>query len=438
MQVTLKNKKKVQNGWAMYDWANSVYSLVITSTIFPVYYNSVTKAADGGDLVTFFGFEMINTVLYSYSISFSFLIIALISPLLSGIADSTGKKLSFMKFFAYLGSISCIGLYFFDGDNLEFGIIASVLASIGYAGSIVFYNAYLPEISEESEYDFLSAKGFSLGYIGSVILLVLNLLMIQFPSVFMLPDDGVAARLSFLITGVWWAGFSQLTFRVLPNNPYGKNVTKEILAKGYMEIRKVFLEVRKIGVMNKFLASFFFYSMGVQTVMYLAASFGDKELGLPGDQLILTILIIQFVAIGGSYLFAFISKKFGNKLSLVIMVIIWVFICGAAYYVYDVYEFFALAFVVGLVMGGIQSLSRSTYSKLIPRNTTDHASYFSFYDVTEKLAIVLGTFSYGIIEQLTGSMRNSSLSLGIFFLVGLGFLLLVTIPKKELTIPKTS
>ena len=438
MQVTLKNKKKVQNGWAMYDWANSVYSLVITSTIFPVYYNSVTKAADGGDLVNFFGFEMINTVLYSYSISFSFLIIALISPLLSGIADSTGKKLSFMKFFAYLGSISCIGLYFFDGDNLEFGIIASVLASIGYAGSIVFYNAYLPEISEESEYDFLSAKGFALGYIGSVILLVLNLLMIQFPSVFMLPDDGVAARLSFLITGVWWAGFAQLTFRVLPKNPFGKNVTKEILAKGYMEIRKVFLEVRKIGVMNKFLASFFFYSMGVQTVMYLAASFGDKELGLPGDQLILTILIIQFVAIGGSYLFAFISKKFGNKLSLVIMVIIWVFICGAAYYVYDVYEFFALAFVVGLVMGGIQSLSRSTYSKLIPRNTTDHASYFSFYDVTEKLAIVLGTFSYGVIEQLTGSMRNSSLSLGIFFLVGLGFLLLVTIPKKELTIPTTS
>ncbi|MBN3584445.1 MFS transporter [Algoriphagus aestuarii] len=436
MQLILTNKKKVQNGWAMYDWANSVYSLVITSTIFPVYYNSVTKAADGGDLVRFFGFEMINTVLYSYSISFSFLVIALISPLLSGIADSTGKKLSFMKFFAYLGSISCIALYFFDGSNLEFGIIASVLASIGYAGSIVFYNAYLPEISEEKEYDFLSAKGFALGYFGSVILLVLNLLMIQFPSAFMLPDDGVAARLSFLITGVWWAGFAQITFRVLPKNPFGKNVTKEIISKGYKEIRKVFLEVREIGVMNKFLASFFFYSMGVQTVMYLAASFGDKELGLPGDQLILTILIIQFVAIIGSYFFAFISKKFGNKSSLVIMVIVWIFICGAAYYVYSVYEFFALAFVVGLVMGGIQSLSRSTYSKLIPETTTDHASYFSFYDVTEKMAIVLGTFSYGVIEQLTGSMRNSSLTLGIFFLVGLGFLLLVSIPKTQLSTSK--
>ena len=265
-----------------------------------------------------------------------------------------------------------------------------------------------------------------------MILLVVNLLMIQFPSSFLLPDDGAAARFSFLITGIWWAGFSQIPFRVLPKNPFGKNIKKEFLLQGYREILKVWNEVKRIKVMNRFLASFFFYSMGVQTVMYLAATFGDKELGLPGDQLIMTILIIQIVAIAGSYFFAFISEKYGNKLSLVIMVLVWVGICGGAYYVYTVYEFFALAFVVGLVMGGIQSLSRSTFSKLIPKNTTDHASYFSFYDVTEKLAIVLGTFSYGFIEQLTGSMRNSTLSLGIFFLVGLGFLILVTIPKKGL------
>lgn len=431
MPDLIANKKKVQNGWAMYDWANSVYSLVITSTIFPVYYNSVTKSSDGSDLVQFFGFEIVNTVLYSYSISFSFLLIAMLSPLLSGIADTGGKKLEFMKFFCYLGSFSCLGLFFFDGDNLEWGILCSVMASVGYAGSIVFYNAYLPEISEENEYDFLSAKGFSLGYIGSVILLVLNLLMIQKPEWFMIPDDGIAARLSFLITGLWWAGFAQITFRVLPRNPFGKKITKQILYRGYAEIRKVFLEVRKMKGMNKFLASFFFYSMGVQTVMYLAATFGDKELGLPGDQLILTILIIQFVAIGGSYLFAFISKKFGNKLSLMIMVFIWILICGGAYFVYSVYEFYSLAFVVGLVMGGIQSLSRSTFSKLIPKSTTDHASYFSFYDVTEKLAIVIGTFSYGFIEQLTGSMRNSSLMLGVFFIVGLGFLTLVRIPRSK-------
>ncbi|MGM0945916.1 MAG: MFS transporter [Bacteroidota bacterium] len=433
MLLSLKNKNKVQNAWAMYDWANSVYSLVITSTIFPVYYNSVTKGLNELDYVSFFGFEIINTVLYSYSISFSFLVIAILSPLLSGIADSSGKKLEFMKFFAYLGSVACIGLFFFDSSNIEWGIICSITASIGYAGSIVFYNAYLPEISEEKEYDLLSAKGFALGYIGSVILLIVNLIMIQMPHWFGIPEGGFAARLSFLITGLWWAGFSQIPFRFLPKNPYNKKIKREFLLQGYQEIRKVFREVRQIKVMNRFLASFFFYSMGVQTVMYLAATFGDKELGLPGDQLIITILIIQFVAIIGSYLFAFISKKYGNKLSLVIMVLIWTLICGAAYYVYTVYEFFALAFVVGLVMGGIQSLSRSTFSKLIPKSTTQHASYFSFYDVTEKLAIVIGTFSYGAIEQLTGSMRNSALSLGIFFLVGLGFLLLVSIPKRDLS-----
>jgi UMF1 family MFS transporter len=436
MKLILSNKNKVQCAWSMYDWANSVYSLVITSTIFPVYYNSVTTGIDGSDRVNFFGWEVVNTVLYSYSIAFSFFIIAIFSPLLSGIADASGKKLAFMKFFAYLGSISCIGLFFFDGDNLEFGIMCSVLASIGYAGSIVFYNAYLPEIAEEHEYDFLSARGFALGYIGSVILLVFNLLMIQFPEWFGVPEGSFPARFSFLITGIWWAGFSQIPFRILPKNPYKKKIENKFLLKGYEEIRRVFLQVKKIPVMKRYLASFFFYSMGVQTVMYLAASFGDKELGLPGDQLILTVLIIQFVAIGGSYLFAFISKILGNKISLMIMVFIWIGICGAAYYVYSVYEFYALAFVVGMVMGGIQSLSRSTFSKLIPVETTEHASFFSFYDVTEKLAIVIGTFTYGAIEQWTGSMRNSAVSLGFFFLVGLGFLLLVSIPKK-LFIPQT-
>lgn len=433
MKLKLNNKKKVQNAWAMYDWANSVYSLVITSTIFPVYYNSVTKGVDGSDRVSFFGWEVVNTVLYSYSISFSFFIIALISPLLSGMADASGRKLAFMKFFAYLGSISCVGLFFFDGSNLEFGILCSVMASVGYAGSIVFYNAYLPEIASESEYDFLSARGFALGYIGSVILLVFNLLTIQFPDLFGFPEGSFAPRFSFLITGLWWAGFSQIPFRFLPKNPYKKSIHRGLLLKGYQEISAVFKLVRAMPMMNRFLASFFFYSMGVQTVMYLAASFGDKELGLPGDQLILTVLIIQFVAIGGSYLFAFLSAKFGNKVSLMMMVLIWIGICGAAYFVYTVYEFYALAFVVGMVMGGIQSLSRSTYSKLIPEDTTEHASFFSFYDVTEKMAIVIGTFTYGAIEQWTGSMRNSAVSLGIFFLVGLGFLVLVTIPKKALS-----
>lgn len=433
----LENKKKVQNAWAMYDWANSVYSLVITSTIFPIYFNSVTSSENKGDVVSFFGIEVVNTVLYSYSISFSFLIIVFLSPFLSGIADYSGKKLMFMKIFAYLGSAACVGLFFFNGDNLEYGIICAVLASIGFAGSIVFYNAFLPEIATEDEFDFLSARGFSLGYIGSVILLLLNLAMIEMPDFFGISDGGQAARWSFLITGLWWAGFAQIPFKFLPNNPYNKKVKRDVLKKGYNEIIKIYKYVKRDKILTKFLLAFLFYSMGVQTVLYLAASFGDKELGLSGDKLIITILIIQLVAIGGSYLFAYLSKLFGNKSSLVIMVFIWILICGAAYYVENEYQFYSLAFVVGMVMGGIQSLSRSTYSKLIPVNTQDHASFFSFYDVTEKLAIVFGTFSYGFIEQISGSMRNSSLALGSFFLVGLIFLLLVRIPKQSIQIIET-
>lgn len=428
----LPQKKKVQNAWAIYDWANSVYSLVITSTIFPVYFNSVTRSEDFGDVVSFLGFQVVNTVLYSYSISFSFLVIVFLSPLLSGIADFGGKKLTFMKFFAYLGALSCVGLFFFDGDNLEWGILCAVLASIGFAGSIVFYNAFLPEIAEEEEYDFLSAKGFALGYIGSVLLLLVNLFMLEFPEFFGLSDGGQAARWSFLITGVWWVLFAQIPFRYLPDNPYGRKLETGWFWSGYRQIKAVFAVVKGKPVMNRFLAAFLFYSMGVQTVLYLTASFGDKELKMPGDKLILTILIIQIVAILGSYLFAFVSKKYGNKSALIIMVFIWILICGAAYYVQDEFQFYALAFIVGMVMGGIQSLSRSTYSKLIPPNTSNTASFFSFYDLTEKVAIVLGTFSYGLIEQLTGSMRNSALALGLFFIVGLGFLLLVRIPKQEL------
>ncbi|WP_304517047.1 MFS transporter [Cecembia rubra] len=429
---SLRNKNKVQNAWAMYDWANSVYSLVITSTIFPVYFNNVTHSVEWGDRVSFFGFSIVNTVLYSYSISFSFLVIVFLYPLLSGIADYGGNKLNFMKFFAYLGALSCGGLFFFDGSNLEYGIVCAMLASIGFAGSIVFYNAFLPEIATEKEFDFLSAKGFSLGYLGSVILLVLNLFMIQMPEVFGLKDDGHAARWSFLITGFWWAGFSQIPFKFLPNNTQKKKIKRAVLLNGYKQITLIFNVVKNSKVMSGFLAAFLFYSMGVQTVLYLAASFGDKELQLPGDKLILTILIIQLVAILGSYLFAYVSKRFGNKNSLIIMVFIWILICGAAYYVMDEFQFYALAFVVGMVMGGIQSLSRATYSKLIPENTNNNASFFSFYDVTEKIAIVLGTFSYGLIEQISGSMRNSALALGLFFFIGLVFLFLVKIPKQGL------
>ncbi|UII24578.1 MFS transporter [Fulvivirga maritima] len=431
------NNRKIINGWCMYDWANSVYSLVITSAVFPIYYNSVTSSETTGDIVNFLGFDVVNTVLYAYSLSFSFLFVALILPLLSGIADYSGQKKLFMKIFMYCGATACLGLFFFTGKmNVEVAIFCSMLASIGYSGSLVFYDAFLPEIASEDRFDKVSAKGFALGYIGSVILLIVNLVMIQFYDSFGFTDQAMATRISFLTVGVWWILFSQITFKRLPDNVYRREAKGNILTEGYKELRTVWRSLGGQYSLKRFLWAFLFYNMGVQTVMYLAATFGSKELQLPSDQLIITVLIIQLVAIGGAYLFAHISKIKGNRFSLLVMVAIWVLICVGAYFVYTATQFFILAFVVGLVMGGIQSLSRSTYAKLIPTNSIDHASYFSFYDVTFNISIVIGTMAYGLIEQLTGSMRNSTLALMIFFLVGIVLLAMVKIPTKKSNIKK--
>ena len=428
----MRSQKRIVNAWCMFDWANSVYSLVITTTIFPIYYNAVTKSAFNSDLVIFFGVEISNTVLYSYSLSFSFLLIAALSPLLSGIADFGGKKKKFMKFFTYLGGFSCIMLFFFEGGNIEFGIIFAVLASIGFAGGIVFYNAFLPIITTPDKYDIVSAKGFSLGYAGSVLLLIFNLISISNPGMFGLNDESSASRLSFVLVGLWWIGFSQITFYYLPKDSSTNQSTFSLLKKGYQEILKVLDDLQKLIHIKRFLISFFFYNMGVQTVIYLAALFGDNELNLPAENLIFTILIIQIVAIIGSYLFAKLSAWKGNKFSLIVMVIIWVIVCVYAYFLYSALQFYILGFVVGMVMGGIQSLSRASYSKLIPQATTNYTSYFSFYDVLEKTSIVLGTFAYGFIEQISGSMRNSTIALSSFFIIGLVFLLMTKIPRSQI------
>jgi UMF1 family MFS transporter len=366
--------------------------------------------------------EFKNTVLYSYALSFSFLMVALITPLLSGIADYGGHKKGFMKFFSTLGAISCSALYFFDGQNLWLGILAFVFAGMGYSGSIVFYNAYLPEIAPKEMHDKLSAKGYALGYIGSSLLLIFNLSMILKPELYGITDESFPARFSFLLVGIWWVLFASITFHYLPKNVFNKNPEGNPISNGYKEILSVFRELRSTKKLKNYLLAFFFFNMGVQTVMYVAALFGDVELKLESGQLITTVLIIQFVAIGGAYLFAFLSSKLGNIKALLIAVVIWIGICIGAYNVETVNSFYLLAFVVGMVMGGIQSLSRSTYSKLLP-TTKGHASYFSFYDVAEKVGIVIGTGSYGMIEELTGSMRNSVIALILFFVIGFYFLI---------------
>ncbi len=411
---------KLINSWAFYDWANSVYSLVISTAVFPLYYTAITE----NKVVSFLGTEWDHPdSLYSYALSFSFLIVAFISPILSGIADYTGSKKSFMKFFCWLGGLSVCSLYFFDGiDTVWIGIVFTILASIGFWASLVFYNAYLPEVAHPEQQDRASAKGFIYGYTGSVLLLILNLIMIQKPDLFGI-DSGLASRISFVLVGFWWIGFAQITFKRLPNNVFNKKPDKDYIWKGFRELRVVLNEVKAYPTLKRFLISFFSLSVGVQTIILMAAIFGSSELGLSATNLIITILLVQIVAIVGAFVFSRISEKVGNLKALKITILIWMLVCFTAFLLHkdqenvDLY-FYALGGLLGFVQGAIQSLTRSTYSKLLPE-TEDHATYFSFYDVTEKIAIVLGTFVYGFLYAITDSMQWSVLCLAIFFLVSL-------------------
>lgn len=421
--------KKVVNGWAMYDWANSAYNLVITSTIFPAYYVAITAASDPNEksYVSFFGRKFINTALQDYALALVFLIVAFSSPILSSIADYRGNKKNWLKTFCYIGSAACIALFWFkkeDGHlNTEYGIIAFAIAAWGFWSSLVFYNSYLPDIAAPEDQDRISAKGFALGYIGSVLLQIICFVIILKPGLFGLneADKSIGARLSFLLTGLWWLGFAQIPFSVLPKVSPNKKEKKHILSSGFHELKLVWHQLKLMPSLRRFLFSFFLYSMGVQTVMLVAAGFGKKEI-FPKEEdeskLLITIIIIQLVAMVGAILMSRLSKRIGNWWVLTIAVLIWIGVCVGAYFIQSQVSFYFLAAIVGLVMGGIQSMSRSTYSKLLPE-TKDTTSFFSFYDVTEKIALVIGIFIFGFIEEQSGSMRNSIFALGSFFVLGL-------------------
>jgi UMF1 family MFS transporter len=424
-----KNNPSIINAWCMYDWANSVHALVIVSSIFPVYFSATALSASGTPEIDFLGMHMKSSVLFSYTVSASFLITALLIPLCTAVADFTGKKKTFMQFFCYTGAVSCMLLYFFTKDTLTASVFLFGLSLVGWSGSIVFYDSYLPEIATEENFDRYSARGFSMGYLGSVLLLLFNLSMILAPQFYGITHKALPARISFLTVGIWWILFAQIPFYYLPAGKTAKKRAGNWVLNGFGELKKVYTQLRQQPYLAKFLSAFFIYTMGLRTVMYVATIFGATELKLPSQSLIITVLLIQLVGIAGSYAFAWLSARIGNIYALMIGVSIWIGICTGAYYTTEASEFYIIACLVGMVMGGIQSLSRSTYSKLIPEHVDDTASYFSFYDVTEKLAIVIGTFIYGAVEQLTGSMRNSILALLVIFIIGL--VLLYRIPSRK-------
>lgn len=432
MKTHIKGDKKVLNAWAFYDWANSVYALVISSSIFPLFYGALFRLEDK-ESASFFGIETPSESIISYVTAIGFLIIAFISPLLSGVADYLGNKKFFLKLFCFVGSISCMMLYFFDLNNLYISLFFYMMALIGFWGSLVFYNSYLPDIAYPEQQDAISAKGYSLGYIGSVILLIINLAMVMKSELFGFDEPMQAMKFSFVLVGIWWLGFSQISYRLLPNFRNSKKISTQAFFSGFTELKRIFNELKQYPVLKGYLGAFFVYSMAVQTVMIIAAYFGEKEVQWEdNDQrqmgLIVSILLIQLIAVVGAILTSKLSKRIGNIYALIVINTAWIFICICAYFVVKPIEFYIVAAMVGLVMGGIQSLSRSTYSKLLPE-TTDTTSFFSFYDVTEKIGIVIGMLIYGVIAQITGKMQNAILFLVVFFAIGI--ILLIKTAKKQ-------
>lgn len=439
MQTALpKGSKKLLNAWAFYDWANSVYSLVIASAIFPIYYGALFKI-HGENYIDVFGTTIKSSALISFVTAGAFLVVAIISPLLSGIADYAGNKRSFMQFFCYLGAASCIGLFWFKLENIYPSLACYFFGLIGFWGSIVFYNSYLPDVAFPEQQDKLSARGYSMGYIGSVVLLVFNLAMVMKPQFFgFTGTEGEMAmkamRFSFVSVGVWWIVFAQYSFYYLPKGNTGNKITKSVFFNGFKELKKVWALLSENLKLKKYLYSFFVYSMAVQTFMLVATYFGEQEVlwGSDGEKtigLITSILLIQLVAVLGAVLTSRAAAKFGNIPTLIFINFIWLVLCITAYFIVTPLHFYVVASFVGLVMGGIQALSRSTYSKFLPE-TKDTASFFSFYDVSEKVGIVIGMGIFAVIDQITGSIRSAVIFLAVFFIAGI--ILLFRVPKKVL------
>ncbi len=412
-----KNDKKTINAWCSYDIANSVYRLLITAVLFPIYYQFVCEKAFADGIIKLGNFSIKDTVIYEFSLLIGYVVVVVLLPLLSGIADYGGKRRRYMQVFTLLGASACIGLFWFEGSNILYGSALIAIAAISFEGSVLFYDSFLSDIATPDRQDKVSAKGYAWGYVGSVFVLLINIFMIYNYDTLGFKSEMQVIRFSFIEVGIWWALLAQISIHFIKEEK--KEKQNDRIRKGIKELKKVARIVMKDKVKKRFLSAFLFYSMGIQTIMLIAAMFGKVEIGISNDKLTVTILILQLVAVVGAIFFGWVSTKTGNKTSMLIMLFIWLLVCFSAYFVYSEIAFYFLAAGIGLVMGGIQSQSRSTYSKLIPSDSERKASFFSFYNITEKIAIVLGMFTFGFIDHITGSMRNSTMILASFFIVAI-------------------
>ena len=417
--MTDKMHKKIINAWCMYDWANSAFATTIMAAVLPIFYKDVA----GAHLE-----EHISTAYWGYTISIALLLTAILGPMLGAIADYSGIKKRFLAGFATLGIVfTSLLVLIRTGDWLLASVLFAV-ANVGFAAANIFYDALLPHVAHPDEIDQVSTKGYALGYLGGGVLLALNLAWILSPSTFFIPDTETASRLAFLSVGIWWALFSIPIFRRVPEPPRMAEARSEVnpILGGFRRLRQTFRDIRRYGELIKFLVAFWLYNDGIGTIIKMATVYG-AEIGIGQSDLIGALVMMQFVGIPFSFAFGRLAKRLGAKPSIYLALIVYTVISLWGYVMANAWEFWALAFLVGLVQGGSQALSRSLFGSMVPKGKT--AEFFGFYSVSSKFAGIAGPFIFALVGQLTGSSRLSIMSLVFFFIVG--GLLLTRVNEEE-------
>uniref|UniRef100_UPI00158B364F MFS transporter n=1 Tax=Piscibacillus halophilus TaxID=571933 RepID=UPI00158B364F len=405
----------------MDDWANSAFATTIMAAVFPIFYNSVAAANLS---------EGAATSYYSFTQSIAVLIVAVMAPILGAIADYSAAKMKFLRFFAYMGMAGSILLFTVNEGNYILASLLFIIASVGFSGGNVFYDAFLPHVTNKDDMDRVSTKAYAFGYIGGGILLAINLLMIMKYSWFGLPSSKEATQLAFVSVGLWWFIFSIPLFKNLKEEKVvnqGKR-TKSYVAIGFSRIGETFKTLKHYKQLLIFIIAFWMFSDGISTIIRMATFYG-ATIGIGQNDLIAALLITQFVGIPCTLFFSKLAKWISAKKALTLALMVYVVIVILGYFMTSALHFYLLAVCVGTVQGGAQALSRSIFARMIPHNK--HAEFFGFYGITSKFAAIIGPAVFGITAGLTDNSRLGILSLIVFFVIGIVLLQLVNIEKGE-------
>jgi UMF1 family MFS transporter len=450
---TAADRRREQTGWVWYDWANSVLPTSVTTVFGALYLTAVAAEAARADVghngadacpmdaegnrdklrdcdISLLGMHFPAGSLWGYLLAFATVIQVLIVPLMGAIADRTQNKKRMLGIFAFGGATATALMALVAGSNWGLGVLLFVLANVGYGTSVAIYYSFIPDIATADERDGLSTRGWAFGYLGSGLALLLQLVIYQFRDSLGV-SEGDAARLAFLISGVWWAAFTLIPLRRLRNHqpPHGEEHGGSVITGGFRELRNTLRAARAFPLTLAFLGTYLIYTDGIATVANVSAQYGSEELGFATDVLITTILIVQFVAFLGGMLHGLVARRLGAKKTIMLSLSVWVLVIGAAYFVPagEPLQFYALAAGIGLVLGGTNALSRSLFSQMVPRGK--EAQYFSVYEVGERATSWMGPLLFAVMAQVTGSYRPAIISLVVFFFAGLVLLYFVPVRK---------